>query len=233
MTENPPRPFQLLVALLGSTPDPDVVARAERRAPLAELAVLTLVGLALYGAGAGLFQGGEQVLIASLKTPLLVIFALLLTLPSLAVTTALTGATWTVRRLLLASLAFTSSLTLVLAALLPIAWLFSVSSRFLLSPVVVHLSAWVVAVLFARRALRTFLYEKGSTAFKWWTALFLVVSIQSATFLQPVLYRSPGEPLFPRPRRLFVQHFRGAMGIGLADPAAAERAAPRTDTEVR
>ena len=43
----------------------------------------SLFGFVVYGAGAGSFQGGNQILVTALKAPLIVTMALALCLPSL------------------------------------------------------------------------------------------------------------------------------------------------------
>lgn len=193
---------------------------------MSALTVLSLCGFAVYGASAGLFQGGEQVALAALKVPLIVLFSIALTIPSLVVTTSLSGVTWQPRRLALALLSFAAALSLILSALLPVAWLFSVSSRHLLSPVVVHALVWLTAVLLARRALRPFLGGANLSVARTWTLLLLIVSVQATTFFQPVLYRAEGEAWFPRPRQLFVNHLAAAARVALpeasAGPAAEE-----------
>jgi hypothetical protein len=58
-----------------------------------------LVGFLLYGAVAGLFQGGSQILVSAFKAPIIVGLALALCLPSLYVFSALSGARWSKRQL--------------------------------------------------------------------------------------------------------------------------------------
>ncbi|HYN21360.1 MAG TPA: hypothetical protein VE078_10405 [Thermoanaerobaculia bacterium] len=167
-----------------------------------------LVGFALYGAIAGLFQGGNQVLIAALKAPLIVGLALLLCLPSLYVFSALSGARWSKRRLLSTISGFAATLGLLLAALLPISWLFSVSSRYLASAVWIHLMLWVISLLVGWRFLSRALRESGAGGGMFlWLLLFAVVSLQVATFLRPVLWREPKQPLFESGKMFFGEHF--------------------------
>jgi hypothetical protein len=209
--------FQAVLArLFGPKPDEPIadwlVAAPSRQRRLAALA---LGGLVLHGGVAGLFAGDGQALVAAAKAPLVVAFALALCLPSLAVSTALAGARWTARRLAAAALAFAAGLALLLVTLLPISWLFTVSSRHLTSLVVLHVLAWIVALGFAQRALRSFVPAGARLALALWTWLFLAVSLQSATYLQPILWREPGAALFPRPRQFFLEHFAAAAKVTL------------------
>lgn len=167
-----------------------------------------LVALLLYGAIAGLFQGGSQVLVSAFKAPLIVAMALALCLPSLYVFSALSGARWSKRRLLATVSGFAATLGLLLAALLPIAWLFSVSSRYLASAVWVHVLMWAISLTFGWRFLGRALRESGAGGgMVLWLFLFGFVSLQVATFVRPVLWRAPKEPLFKEEKMFFLEHF--------------------------
>lgn len=176
---------------------------------LAPLLAGGLLCAALYGAAAGFFQGGWQILVAALKVPLILGFTLLLCLPSLYVLSSLAGARWTRRSFLAVMTGFMATLALLLLALLPIAWLFSVSSRYLGSVVWLHLVLWGLALVLGWRFLARCLAvvgAQGGTAV--WLLLFAVVSFQVATFLRPVLWREPGEALFRSQEKMFfLEHF--------------------------
>jgi hypothetical protein len=151
----------------------------------------------LYGVAAGCFAGGSAVLLAAAKAPLVIGCTLLLCLPSLFVFGAMAGIEWTWRRLLVLASGFAGSLGMLLLGLLPIAWLFSVSSRYLVTAVWLHILLWLVALVFGWRFLRAALRELGARgAMLPWLLLFCLVSFQVATVLRPVLSREPGEPLF-------------------------------------
>lgn len=166
------------------------------------------MGFLLYGAVAGLFQGGSQILVAAFKAPIIVGMALALCLPSLYVFSALSGARWSKRRLLATVSGFAATLGLLLAALLPIAWLFSVSSRYLASAVWVHVLMWGISLIFGWRFLGRALRESGAGGgMVLWLFLFGFVSLQVATFVRPVLWRAPKEPLFEQGKMFFLEHF--------------------------
>lgn len=167
-----------------------------------------LAGFLIYGAAAGSFQGGFQILVAALKAPLIALLALALCLPSLYVFGALSGARWTRRRLLASVAGFVGTLGLLLAALLPISWLFSVSSRYLASAVWIHVMLWLISILFGWRFLGRALRENGAGGGMFlWLLLFSIVSFQVATFVRPVLWRDPGRPLFESGKMFFLEHF--------------------------
>lgn len=166
-----------------------------------------LAGFLAYGASAGSFQGGLQILVAALKAPLIVAMALALCLPSLYVFGALSGARWSWRRLFASVAGFVGTLGLLMAALLPVSWLFSVSSRYLISAVWMHVVLWLVSLLFGWRFLGRALEESGARGGMFlWLILFSVVSFQVATFVRPVLWRAPDRPLFESGKMFFLDH---------------------------
>ena len=197
-------------------------AGALRVAPLFAGAV---VGAGLYGAAAGFFQGGAQILVAGFKAPLIVGLTLLLCLPSLYVFSSLAGARWSPRAFLAAVAGFAATLSLLLLALLPVGWLFSVSSRYLGSAVWLHLILWTVALAlgwrFLGRALAAAGAHGGTVV---WIFLFALVSLQVTTFLRPVLWRPAGEPLFRSEKMFFLEHFGKVFDVPAVDakPGKAE-----------
>lgn len=192
-----------------------------------QLVVFALAAFALHGFVGGLFQGGEQLLWAALKAPLVVLFAVALCAPSFVVLTAMSGTRIVAGRLADGAAAFLAALALVLLGLLPVVWLFSVTSRYLAAVVLFQLLAWLAAIGLARRALVRAVGARAAGAYRGWALLLLVVSLQAATYLQPILWRAPGERLFPRPRQLFFEHFERTFGVRLPESrqAPAGRAA--------
>jgi hypothetical protein len=189
-----------------------------------------LAGFLFYGAAAGGFQGGLQILIAALKAPLIAALALALCLPSLYVFGALSGARWTRRRLLASVAGFVGTLGLLLGALLPISWLFSVSSRYLSSAVWIHVMLWLISLLFGWRFLGRALRDHGSGGGMFlWLLLFGIVSLQVATFVRPVLWRDPGQPIFESGKMFFLEHFGNVMDHD--DAAARAKAEKKAKAE--
>jgi hypothetical protein len=191
----------------------------EGKVPLILLLAGATVGAALYGAAAGFFQGGRQILVASLKAPLVVALALLLCLPSLYVLSSLAGARWTRRSFLAVAAGFAATLALLLLALLPIGWLFSVSSRYLGSVVWLHLFLWLLALALGWRFLGRALEAAGARGgMLLWLFLFALVSLQVTTFLRPVLWRPPGTPLFRFGEKMFfLEHFHHVFELPAID----------------
>ncbi|HYG63213.1 MAG TPA: hypothetical protein VEL74_11580, partial [Thermoanaerobaculia bacterium] len=97
-------------------------------------------------------------------------------------------------------------------ALLPVGWLFSLSSRFLMSAVLFHVCLWAIGLLLAWRFLGPALRASGAAtgALLLWLGLFFLVSLQSTTLLRPVLARDTGAPLFVEGKKSFFEHLGDA-----------------------
>jgi hypothetical protein len=165
----------------------------------------------LYGAVAGLFQGGSQVFVSALKSPLIVLLSLILCLPSLYILVALAGNGFSGASFRAVVAGFAGVLALLLVALLPIAWLFSVSSRSLPFVIWLHVIIWLIAVLFAHRFVVRSMGGRGAGGSIFlWVLLFIFVSFQVTTYLRPVLWRRSGAPLFEGEKMFFMEHLSHA-----------------------
>jgi hypothetical protein len=189
--------------------------RAHSGVPIGASSLRILLGSVicclLYGAASGFFQGGLQVFVAALKAPLIVAWAAALCAPSLYVFGLLAGASLTRQRFVVTLAGFLGMLSLVLVGLLPIEWLFSVSSKSLPFVVWLHLVLWGLALVFAARFLRAALPEVSIGAVLLWLVLFSVVSFQVTTFLRPTLWRQPNGRLFEGEKMFFLEHFNKAI----------------------
>ena len=81
----------------------------------------------LYGLAAGFFQGGWSLGLAVMKVPLIILGSIALCIPSLYVFSALAGAEYTPRTFAIAVAGFCACRAALLA-LMPVIWLFSVST---------------------------------------------------------------------------------------------------------
>ena len=185
--------------------------RALSGAPVGRWAFRVLGGslgcCALYGAGSGFFAGGAQIGIAAVKLPLIVMWTAVLCLPSLYVFGLLAGAELTRARFIVTLTGFIGMLALVLVGLLPIEWLFSVSTRSLAFVVWLHLALWGIAVVFGARFLCAALPEMPIGAVVLWLILFCVVCFQVTTLMRPTLWRGPDAPLIEQGKLFFLDHF--------------------------
>lgn len=176
--------------------DPDARPSAPR------LLIGAALCVAIYATAAGFFQGGSSVALAALKMPLILFGSVLLCIPSLYILTTLSGATYTPREFGAAVAGFCAIAGLILLALMPVTWLFSVSTLSLGFVVWLHILVWMTALVFARRLLiRTASTARGAVGF--WLVLLFLVSLQMTTYFRPVLWRSPGAPLIELEKRSF------------------------------
>ena len=183
--------------------------------------------LLAYGLAAGFFQGGTQILVAGLKTPIIVLSALLLCLPSLYVFSALAGADLSRERFWTGASGFLGLVALLMVALLPVNWLFSVSSRSLWFVMILHMGVWQLAMLFAFRFLHNAFFPNGkSGVLALWALLFLCVSFQVTTLLRPVLWRADGAAWIDLRKQTFLEHWADSMTLATPDPASRQSPQP-------
>ena len=183
---------------------PDDVLGGSVRRSAAFLAGAILCYL-VYAVAAGSFQGGASVMLAVLKIPAVILASVALCLPSFYVFTALAGADYSARQFATALSAFCAIAGLILLALMPIIWLFSVSTMSLGFVVWMHIFVWLIALVFARRVVvRTAPAAQGAVGL--WLVLLFLVSLQMTTYLRPVLWRAPGAPLFEAEKKSFFAH---------------------------
>ena len=190
----------------------DLLASSPDRLPLPRVATIALASVIVYGALAGFFDGGLQILVTALKAPLIVGFSIVLCLPSFVVFQIVAGDDARPVDLVRRIAAFAGVTSLILVALGPIAWLFSLTSRSLGFLVVLHLVTWGLALVFGLRMLRAVSGSRGARRVAvLWLALFFVVSLQVTAYLGPVLVRSDGEPLFELQRESFLTRYHRAV----------------------
>ena len=190
-------------------------ARARAGTPVRAWALRVFAGAlgccVLYGAGSGFFAGGWQIGLAAVKAPLIVAGSALLCVPSLYVFGLLAGAPLTRARFAVTLTGFVGMLALVMAGLLPIEWLFSVSTQSLAFVVWLHLALWTIAIIFGARFLRAAMPEVPTGALMLWLALFCLVSFQVTTFMRPTLWREPHAPVVAPGKLFFLDHFKQAL----------------------
>jgi hypothetical protein len=122
------------------------------------------------------------------------------------------GADLSPRRFLAVISGFGGMVGLLLVGLLPVGWLFSVSSTSLAFVSWLHLALWLLALLFATRFLGDALRQTGSQPVAFlWVSLFCVVSFQVTTLCRPVLWRAPGAPMFEGRKMFFLEQFGRIM----------------------
>lgn len=172
----------------------------------------------VYGVAAGFFQGGWSVALAVMKVPLIVLGSMALCIPSLYVFTSLAGAEHTGRSFATAVAGFCGIAGLLLLALMPVVWLFSVSTISITFVVWLHIFVWITTLLFAQGFLRRAVPKAKDVVVVWLFLLFFV-SLQMTTYVRPVLWRAPGDPLFAAEKKSFFSHFEEVTKMEMANTA--------------
>ncbi len=200
LAQSPPR-AGLLGALDELLRRPDRFVTAADRQSLRLVILGAILCAVAFGAAAGAFSGGFVVLNAALKAPLIVFGSLLFCLPSLYVFSSLAGVEIDHKSFLAVVVGLSGLVGLLLAAFLPVVWLFSVSSRSLTFVVALHLVFWTTILVYGHRFVRRAF--GGSRSLKAWFFLFFLVTLQVSTQLRPVL--TPGE-LVEQGKKSFLEH---------------------------
>lgn len=166
-----------------------------------------------FGFALGTYAGFSDAFLAAWKVPLVLLLSVLVTVPTLAVLTPLTGGTLSLRRsayMALLALAYIGSLLLALA---PVMWLFAASSWYLAWSVVVAVGLGLVAlVVTAYRIGVTNRSERKAIVL--WALLLIPVTLQIATVLRPVV--TPQAPRGPE-RVFFLEHFGNVADFRLPE----------------
>lgn len=172
------------------------------------VASLVATGLAI-----ATWSGGLQLALVPLKLIALTLVTAMVCLPSLHVLTALGGGAQPVRETA-SALAMGMALAAVLGiALAPIAWVLSAATSSLALAGTLYLVVLLVAVSLGlglvRRALRagTSAPLRGLGA---WSFLFILVALQLATTLRPLV--GPFDGVWLAPRVFFLEHLVDCLG---------------------
>ena len=213
LTVTTPAPRRVVAAVSELLHDPVRPARRARTGGQGSLRLLAagIAILACYGLVAGSYAGGASHLVAALKIPLIVGASFLLCLPSLYVLSALSGSRLGAGAVAAAVAGLVALGALVLAALAPVIWLFSVSSRTPVLPVLLNLVAGFGAFLLARRFLRLVFDPISHASLRLWSILVLLVLLQMTTYLRPVLVWQRGQPLFQHEKLSFFGHLQAVL----------------------
>jgi len=185
----------------------------------ASLLVGAAICAAIYAAAAGFFQGGSSIAIAALKVPLIIFGSLVLCLPSLYIFTALAGVEISIREFAAAVAGFSGIVGLILLALMPVTWLFAVSTMSLGFVVLLHLFIWITALVFGRRIIVKAIGPARGAVGLWLVLLFLV-SLQLTTYMRPVLWHATGTPLLELEKQSFFSHYAGVLDFRPPSPPA-------------
>ena len=187
-----------------------IAGRAELFRPALLLLFTGLAGHVVFGAAVGLFGGWPVAAMDAVKMPLVGLGSLLLCFPSLYVFTCVAGMPLTLPQAFALGSACFAMVSLILVGLAPVAWLFAVSTASRAFITLLAFLLWLVAVGFAGRfveKLRSVPALQRQAGLKLWFAILLLVTLQMATCMRPLL-SAPGERGWWTSEKLFfLSHF--------------------------
>jgi hypothetical protein len=174
---------------------------------------------AVFGIAAGLFGGWQVAIMDAVKAPLVAVCSLLLCFPSLYVFSSVGGAALSLSQAFLLGTSSLAMLGILLIGLAPVAWLFAVSTESLSFMTVLVLCVWFVSVAFALKyiaRLQARALFARATGIKLWFLVFVIVSLQMATSMRPLLV-APKESWWVGEKKFFLAHLTDTLeGNGTA-----------------
>ena len=142
--------------------------------------------------------------------PLIILASTALCLPSLYVFAGLSGAELPPRTFAATVAGFCGITGLILLALMPVIWLFSVSTLSLAFVTFLHVMVWVVALWFGRQFLMR-AAEAARPVIGVWLVLLFIVSLQMTTYVRPVLWHRADTPLIATKKQSFFGHLHDVL----------------------
>jgi len=184
--------------------------------------LMAVVSFLLFGFVLGCFAKHEQLWAAPAKITAGLLFSGVICFPSLYIFATLAGA-----RVASSQLAACFAGALALAGLLllgfaPAVWIFAESTDSFGFMGSLAIGAWIIAVGFALRFLKSVISATGGTQqgpLRIWSVVFLLVTLQMTTSLRPILGRS--HVLLTQEKKFFLQHWGDTFGKSLVPQAAA------------
>lgn len=181
----------------------------------ARLYVIGLAGLAASGLAMASWSGGAQLAVVPLKLAALALVTALVCLPSLHVLSALSGGAQSLRETF-GALSMGVALSAVLGvALAPIAWVLSAATSSIALAGTLYLVIFLIAATFGLGLVRRALATSAGTQVRGlgaWSVMFVVVGLQLATTLRPLV--GPFDGLWLHERTFFLAHFLACLGNG-------------------
>ncbi len=178
--------------------------------------LLGIAGLSLlvFGFVLGCFSRHEQLWAAPVKVLGGMMFAALICYPSLYVFSTLAGARISPKAVVLGLAGAMALAGMLLLGLAPALWIFVESTRSFGFIGMLAVAAWLVAMFFALRFIKSCAAAAGSFhrgPVTVWSILFLIVTLQLSTTLRPILGRSD-RFLQLDEKRFFLEHWGMTMG---------------------
>ena len=183
---------------------------------LKSFAVLAVISMLVFGFVLGTFAYGTQLWAAPLKIGAGLLFAGLICYPSLYIFSSLAGCQASATRLAATLGGMLALAGLLLLGFAPAIWIFAQGTSSFGFMGSLSVGAWLIALLFAFRFIRTVLSEHGTTQkspMRIWCVIFLLVTLQLTTSLRPILGHS--DKLLTNEKKFFLAHWSETFGESL------------------
>ena len=172
---------------------------------LSVIAALCFLG---YGYIMGSFSGGEQLLAVPVKLVAGVVLAAAICLPSLYIFSCFSGGRQSLGDTISLFVLGLALWSILLVGFAPIAWLFSQSTETVAFMGFLHLLFWVAAAWFGLNLMNTALAHLNGRKLgilRIWGVMFLVVTLQVAAMLRPLIGKAT--PLQLNEKKFFLAHW--------------------------
>lgn len=195
--------------------------------------LIAIVSFLLFGVVLGCFAKHEQLWQAPLKITGGLLIAGAICFPSLYIFSTLAGGKLSVQQIAACLAGALALAGLLLLGFAPAVWIFAESTNSYGFMGVLGIGAWLIALLFGLRFLKTAVQTAGATQsgpMIIWGFVFALVTLQMTTSLRPILGRS--EQPFTQEKKFFLQHWGDWFGETQGAPAAnVTKADGATDAE--
>ena len=198
---------------------PDSIARnfvvGDRYGGLLLRLILVVVAcFAVFGVIVGSFSGGGNYWMAPLKIVAGIVASTAICLPSLYILSCIYGADLSLSRicgLLVQALALAG---ILVCGLLPVAWLFSESTRSGAFMAALHWACWLACIYVGLQGLHRAVSRAAQShmsVIKLWSVLFVIVGFQMATYLRPIVGPANEGPTISQEKMNFIKHWEESL----------------------
>lgn len=206
-----PITLQLLVHHLLKEPlDVTHSIRRNSNLPWAPLLCLTIGAFALFGLILGMFSGGHQLWAAPTKIAGGILFASVISLPSLFIFSSLCKVDTNFKTMVGVLTCAVCIIALLLLGFIPILWLFSTTSESVAFFGFLTLCTWIICLSiglsFIGKSLK-YLGAKGTLPIQVWFLIFALVTLQMPTTLRPIIGETEDDFINFKEKKFFLVHW--------------------------
>lgn len=186
-------------------------------------ALMAVISILFFGFVLGCFAKHQQLWAAPAKITAGLVFSGLICFPSLYIFSTLAGARMSISQLAACLAGALALAGLLLLGFAPAVWIFAESTDSLGFMGTLAIGAWIIAVFFALKFLKSVILATGGTQkgpLFIWSTVFLLVTLQMTTSLRPILGRS--DVLLTQEKKFFLQHWGDTFGTSLQPHGSAK-----------